>query len=144
MKSPIKSSHLKVSLLSAVAVGLAVASMVAVSGVATAASSPRVANATRPLEKGLKAFVIPKNLGNSYFTTSDSFKSGGALFALKQLGENGTETSGTAATPELADPRHRGCDYQGSQHTDRFGHRPGRALPDPQGSDGQGSHGRHL
>jgi ABC-type sugar transport system substrate-binding protein len=51
-----------------------------------------------PLKKGLKVFVIPKNLGNPYFTTADSVKSGGALFALKQLGESGTETSGTAAT----------------------------------------------
>src|SRR5215472_9928787 len=51
-----------------------------------------------PLKKGLKVFVIPKNLGNPYFTTSDSVKSGGALAALKTLGEKGTETSGTAAT----------------------------------------------
>jgi rhamnose transport system substrate-binding protein len=43
--------------------------------------------------------VIPKNLGNPYFTTSDSVKSGGALAALSELGETGTETSGTAATP---------------------------------------------
>jgi rhamnose transport system substrate-binding protein len=59
-----------------------------VGGVAYAAS----------LEKGLKVFVIPKNLGNSYFTTADSVKTGGALAALKTLGEVGTETSGTAAT----------------------------------------------
>ncbi|MGD1050251.1 MAG: substrate-binding domain-containing protein [Solirubrobacteraceae bacterium] len=59
-----------------------------VGGVAYAAS----------LEKGLKVFVIPKNLGNSYFTTADSVKTGGALAALGTLGENGTETSGTAAT----------------------------------------------
>jgi rhamnose transport system substrate-binding protein len=51
-----------------------------------------------PLKKGLKVFVIPKNLGNPYFTTADSVKSGGALFALKALSEKGTETSGTAAT----------------------------------------------
>src|SRR5262245_864414 len=51
-----------------------------------------------PLEKGLKIFVIPKNLGNPYFTTADSVKSGGALAALKKLGEKGTETSGTQAT----------------------------------------------
>ena len=51
-----------------------------------------------PLKKGLKVFVIPKNLGNPYFTTADSAKSGGALAALKALGEKGTETSGTAAT----------------------------------------------
>jgi rhamnose transport system substrate-binding protein len=52
----------------------------------------------KPLQKGLKVFVIPKNLGNPYFTTADSVKSGGALAALKALGEKGTETSGTAAT----------------------------------------------
>src|SRR6266511_706961 len=50
------------------------------------------------LKKGLKVFVIPKNLGNPYFTTADSVRSGGALAALKTLGEKGTETSGTAAT----------------------------------------------
>ena len=56
------------------------------------------ASAMKPAKKGLKVFVIPKNLGNPYFTTSDSVKSGGALAALKALGEKGTETSGTAAT----------------------------------------------
>ena len=57
------------------------------------------ASAATPLKTGLKVFVIPKNLGNSYFTTADSVKSGGAIKALKDLKENGTETSGTAATP---------------------------------------------
>jgi rhamnose transport system substrate-binding protein len=57
------------------------------------------ASAATPLKTGLKVFVIPKNLGNPYFTTADSVKSGGALKALKDLKENGTETSGTAATP---------------------------------------------
>jgi rhamnose transport system substrate-binding protein len=51
------------------------------------------------LKKGLKVFVIPKNLGNPYFTLADSVKTGGALAALGTLGESGTETSGTAATP---------------------------------------------
>jgi rhamnose transport system substrate-binding protein len=51
------------------------------------------------LKTGLKVFVIPKNLGNPYFTTADSVNSGGALAALQTLGESGTETSGTAATP---------------------------------------------
>jgi rhamnose transport system substrate-binding protein len=51
------------------------------------------------LKKGLKVFIIPKNLGNNYFTTADSVKTGGALAALGALGESGTETSGTAATP---------------------------------------------
>ena len=51
------------------------------------------------LKTGLKVFVIPKNLGNNYFTTADSANSGGAIAALDTLGETGTETSGTAATP---------------------------------------------
>src|SRR5580658_7382224 len=51
------------------------------------------------LKTGLKVFVIPKNLGNNYFTTADSAKTGGAIAALDALGETGTETSGTAATP---------------------------------------------
>ena len=51
------------------------------------------------LKKGLKVYVIPKNLGNPYFTLADSVKTGGALAALGHLGESGTETSGTAATP---------------------------------------------
>lgn len=51
------------------------------------------------LKTGLKVFIIPKNLGNNYFTTADSSKTGGAIAALDTLGESGTETSGTAATP---------------------------------------------
>jgi rhamnose transport system substrate-binding protein len=51
------------------------------------------------LKTGLKIFIIPKNLGNNYFTTADSAKTGGAIAALDKLGESGTETSGTAATP---------------------------------------------
>jgi rhamnose transport system substrate-binding protein len=58
-----------------------------------------VAGAAGSLKTGLKVFVIPKNLGNSYFTTADSAKSGGAISALNALKESGTETSGTAATP---------------------------------------------
>src|SRR4051812_25241097 len=71
---------------------LGLVAVMAVVPVAMAASS------TKPLKKGLKVFVIPKNLGNPYFTVSDSVKSGGALAALKELGEKGSETSGTAAT----------------------------------------------
>ena len=56
------------------------------------------------LKTGLKVYVIPKNLGNPYFTTADSVKSGGALAALQALGETGTETSGTAATPAAQIP----------------------------------------
>ena len=75
--------------LAGAAVALAMASV--------GAASPAVAATT--LKKGLKVFVVPKNLGNSYFTTADSVKTGGALAALKQLGEVGQETSGTADTP---------------------------------------------
>jgi rhamnose transport system substrate-binding protein len=66
------------------------------------------------LKKGLKVFVIPKNLGNSYFTTSDSVMSGGALAALQILGENGTENSGTAATPASQIPAIQAAITQGA------------------------------
>src|SRR6201986_638211 len=68
----------------------------------TSSSSPAAAAAG--LKTGLKVFVIPKNLGNNYFTTADSSKSGGAISALETLGETGTETSGTAATPDSQIP----------------------------------------
>jgi len=63
-----------------------------------AAGSSSSAAAAGSLKTGLKVFVIPKQLGNPYFTLSDSVKSGGALAALQTLGETGSETSGTAAT----------------------------------------------
>jgi rhamnose transport system substrate-binding protein len=44
-------------------------------------------------------YVVPKLLGAAYFTVADSAKSGGAIAALQSLGEKGTETSGSAATP---------------------------------------------
>jgi len=65
----------------------------------SSASSSAGSSASGSLKKGLKVFIIPKNLGNSYFTTADSANSGGAIAALNALGETGTETSGTAATP---------------------------------------------
>ena len=62
-------------------------------------SSSAGGSASGGLKSGLKVFVIPKQLGNSYFTTADSANSGGAIAALNALGDSGTETSGTAATP---------------------------------------------
>jgi rhamnose transport system substrate-binding protein len=62
-------------------------------------TSSSSASSSGGLKTGLKVFVIPKNLGNDYFTTADSVQSGGALAALKALGETGAETSGTEATP---------------------------------------------
>ena len=62
-------------------------------------SAPTASGSTGALKTGLKVYVIPKNLGNNYFTTADSVNTGGAIAALQTLGESGTETSGTAATP---------------------------------------------
>ena len=62
-------------------------------------SAPTASGSTGALKTGLKVYVIPKNLGNNYFTTADSANTGGAIAALQTLGESGTETSGTAATP---------------------------------------------
>jgi rhamnose transport system substrate-binding protein len=87
---------------------LAVGMLAACSSASSTSSAPSTSPSSSPsgggggsggLKTGLKVFVIPKNLGNPYFTTSDSVKSGGALAALSTLGETGTETSGTAATP---------------------------------------------
>ena len=70
------------------------------SSTSTSASASSTSSASAGgLKTGLKVFIIPKNLGNSYFTTADSAQSGGAIAALDTLGESGTETSGTAATP---------------------------------------------
>ena len=73
-------------------------------------SSPAAAG----LKTGLKVFVIPKNLGNNYFTTADSADSGGAIAALQALGETGTETSGTAATPASQIPALQGAISKGA------------------------------
>ena len=83
------------------AVLLVACSVLAACGSSTSSpsSSGSPASGAGGLKKGLKVYVIPKNLGNPYFTTADSVKSGGALAAVQALGETGTETSGTAATP---------------------------------------------
>jgi len=90
-----------------VAVTLAACSSNSSSSSSPAASTPASSSAASSsaggsasgLKTGLKVYVIPKQLGNSYFTTADSADSGGAIAALNALGETGTETSGTAATP---------------------------------------------
>ena len=69
------------------------------SGSSGTTSSGSSGTSSGGLKKALKVFIIPKNLGNNYFTTADSAKSGGAIAALDTLGASGTETSGTAATP---------------------------------------------
>src|SRR6185437_9916299 len=65
----------------------------------SSSSSSSSAAASGALKKGLAAYVIPKLLGAQYFTVADTAKFGGAIAALQELGETGTETSGTAATP---------------------------------------------
>src|SRR6202050_3798331 len=60
----------------------------------TSASSTSSA-AAGGLKTGLKVFIIPKNLGNSYFTTADSAQSGGAIAALDPLRESGTAARGS-------------------------------------------------
>jgi rhamnose transport system substrate-binding protein len=64
----------------------------------SAASGSASSSSSGGLKTGLNVYVIPKNLGNNYFTVADSVGSGGALAALKALGEKGTETSGSTAT----------------------------------------------
>jgi rhamnose transport system substrate-binding protein len=76
--------------------GLLIAVVAALAVIVGSASG--TASAAGGMKTGLKVFVIPKNLGNNYFTVADSVKTGGALAALKTLGETGTETSGNAAT----------------------------------------------
>ena len=73
-------------------------------GGSTSASQAANASASAPaasagLKTGLKVFVVPDNLGDAYFTTADSLNSGGAIAALDELGETGTETSGISAIP---------------------------------------------
>jgi rhamnose transport system substrate-binding protein len=99
------------------ALALPIAATVAVAACSTSSSSssatassaasstgPSGAGSAAGLKAGLKVFVIPKNLGNSYFTTADSANSGGAIAALSALGETGTETSGNTATPSSQIP----------------------------------------
>jgi rhamnose transport system substrate-binding protein len=98
--SPKRSTRTKRTLRCA-AVLLAASAVLAAcsSSGSSSSSSSSGSSASGGLKKGLKVFVIPKNLGNNYFTTADSVKSGGALAAVQALGETGSETSGTAATP---------------------------------------------
>ena len=90
-----------VVLLSASAL-LAACSSSGTSGSSSGSSSS--SSSSGALKKSLKVYVVPKNLGNPYFTLADSVKTGGALAALGTLGETGTETSGTAATPSSQIP----------------------------------------
>src|ERR1700693_3695379 len=62
------------------------------SGAAASSSPASSSGSSATLKTGLKVFIIPKNLGNNYFTTADSAKTDGAIAALTTLGETGTET----------------------------------------------------
>ena len=67
------------------------------------------------LKTGLKVFVIPKNLGNSYFTTADSAKSGGAIAALRRARRDRHRDQRHRGHPGVADPGHPGRDQQGRE-----------------------------
>jgi rhamnose transport system substrate-binding protein len=87
-----------IAALSLAACGSSSSSSSSSSGAGSGSSSSSAAASGGALKTGMKVFVIPKNLGNNYFTVADSVKSGGALAALAALKESGTETSGSAAT----------------------------------------------
>jgi rhamnose transport system substrate-binding protein len=93
-----QTAWLAMSVVTASAMVAACSSSSSSSSSSTTATSSSSAS-SGGLKTGLKVFVIPKNLGNSYFTTADSVKTGGAIAALDALGETGTETSGTTDTP---------------------------------------------
>jgi rhamnose transport system substrate-binding protein len=98
---------------------LAAAACSSSSSTSSSSSPPSSASSTSSasssgLKTGLKVFIIPKNLGNNYFTTADSAGSGGAIAALQALGESGTETSGTAATPASQIPAIQGAISKGA------------------------------
>jgi rhamnose transport system substrate-binding protein len=97
-----RTRHVRCSVRAIVALAAAVG--IAACGSSSNSSSPSSSSnagagaSGGSLKKGLHVSVIPKNLGNNYFTVADSVKTSGALAALAQLGETGTETSGSAAT----------------------------------------------
>jgi rhamnose transport system substrate-binding protein len=93
-RAPLAASTLVV----ASALALAACSSGSSGGSSSGGSSSGGSSGSGTAKKGLKVFVIPKNLGNPYFTTADSQKTGGAIAAISSLGDTGTETSGSAAT----------------------------------------------
>jgi len=93
-RAPLAASTLVV----ASALALAACSSGSSGGSSSGGSSSGGSSGSGAAKKGLKVFVIPKNLGNPYFTTADSQKTGGAIAAISSLGDTGTETSGSAAT----------------------------------------------
>jgi len=68
-----------------------------------------------PLKKGLKVFVIPKNLGNPYFTTADSVKvRRGARRPEGAWRDGQRDRAARRRTAASADPRHPGGDHEGA------------------------------
>ena len=95
-----------------------------------AGSGGSASAATGGLKTGLKVFVIPKNLGNHYFTTADSAELRRRHRRAQALGETGTETSGTAATAASQIPAIQAAITKGANVAHRVRHRPDRAVPD--------------
>ena len=88
--------------------------------------------------------MIPKNLGNNYFTVADSVKTGGALAALQALGETGTETSGSAATSASQLPAIQAAIAKGANALIVSATDPTALCPTLKSGDGARDHGRHL
>ena len=86
--------------------------------------------------------MIPKNLGNSYFTTADSAKSGGAIAALKALGESRNGDQRHGCHRRFADPGDQAAITKGANDPARLGDRSVGALPDAELGDAEGHHGR--
>ena len=86
------------SVVLGLAVGACGSSSSSTTSSAASSSGSSASSSSGGLKTGLNVYVIPKNLGNNYFTVADSVKTGGALAAFQALGEKGTETSGSAAT----------------------------------------------
>ena len=114
------------------------------SAAASTSASSSAAASGGSLKSGLKVFVIPKNLGNSYFTTSDSVNSGGALAALQTLGETASETSGTADTPSSQIPAIQAAISKGANALVISATDPTALCPTLKAAMARGHQGRHL
>ena len=83
----------------------------------------------RAQDRACKVFVIPKNLGNPYFTTSDSVKPA-ARWRLCSSSARAARRPAGRRRRRPTRSRHPGGDSQGRQRPGRLGHRPVGSLPD--------------
>ena len=94
---------------------------------------------------GLKVFVIPKNLGNPYFTTSDSVQvRRGAGRAGGSSARPAPRPAAPRRPPASQIPAIQAAITKGANVLIVSGHRPDGAVPDAEGGHGQGHQGRHV